>query len=106
MQNVARHTGQCFYKEFKMEFQILNLEFIKGKNLYIEAICYHPTSAKNKEVLFQYNTSNTESCSPLDEKSAIALMIINLTIDKLKLNKNNLYKLSIKNKDVYHISKV
>ena len=103
MQNLA-HTGKCYFKEFKMEFQILNLDFVKDKSLSIAAVCYHPTSAKNKEVLFHFNTLNTKY--PTDEQSAIAFIIMNLTIERLKLNKENLYRLSIKNKDVYFLSKL
>jgi hypothetical protein len=102
MASIAAHSGQFKYQRERFEFRVSTLEFVRGKHLMIEAICYAPDMAypNNKEHVFKYST--TDFHVP-DEPLKVALTIISAIIKKAKLPKNKLYKLTVRNNEVYWI---
>lgn len=97
-------AGSCTYDNFKLEYQIVSLEFVRNTSIKIEAICYDPYSKHlDKELTLKYNTNNLNSS---DNKLKIVLSIIDSLIKNLDLPKENLYKLVVKNKQVFYIIKL
>jgi hypothetical protein len=95
-------SGECRYQKQRFEFRVLNLEFIRGKSLIIEAVCYNPSLEypHNKEKILRYKTNNF--FLP-DEELKIAMAIINSIVKKSKLPKNKLYKLCVKDSKIFFI---
>lgn len=99
--NVA-YSGFFKYKKSKFEFRVLNLEFVRGKYLTIEAICYNPNLdyPNNKEKTIKYNTANL---SVQEEELNIAMVIVNTIIKKCNLPREQLHKLCVRNNEVFWI---
>lgn len=100
MTNIAC-AGECMYENFKLEYQIIHLEYVRNKCLRIEAVCYNPHNTLDKEAVLKYNTNNLKSP---DEKLKIALNMVDTLITNLDLPKEKLYKLIVRNREVFHIS--
>jgi hypothetical protein len=98
MANDITCAGTCIYENFKLQYQIVHLEFIKGKFLQIEAICYNPY-AYDKEAIFKYCTRNFAIS---DEKFKIAISLLNSVIDNLELPSIP-FRLIVKNHQVYYL---
>jgi hypothetical protein len=101
-QTSTASSGECRYQKQRFEFRVLNLEFVRGKSLKIEAICYNPSLEypNNKEKTLIYQTTNF---SIQDEKLKVAMAIINAIVKKTKLPKNQLYKLCVKDSKIFYI---
>jgi hypothetical protein len=95
-------TGACMYENFKLEYQVVYLEFIHNKFLKIEAVCYNPSNPLDKEAILKYSTNNLNTP---DERLKIAFMMIDSVIKNLNLSKSNLRKMVIKDHQVYYICK-
>lgn len=95
-------SGECRYQKQRFEFRVSNLEFVRGKSLIIEAVCYNPSLEypNNKERILKYETTNFFL---KDEQLKIAMAIINSIVKRSKLPKNRLYKLCVKNNKVFFI---
>lgn len=95
-------SGECRYQKQRFEYRVLNLEFIRGKSLIIEAVCYNPNLEypHNKEKTLQYKTTNFFL---QDEELKIAMAIINAIVKKSKLPKHKLYKLCVKDGKIFFI---
>lgn len=96
-------AGVCMYEKFKLEFQIVYLEYIYNKSIKIEAVCYNRKNSINKEEIFKYSTNNLNSS---DERMKVSLSILDSVIKNLDLEKDNLYKLNVKNNEVFYIHKL
>ena len=98
----AAYSGFCKYKKSKFEFRVINLEFVSGQYLKIEAVCYNPhlDYPNNKEKTLKYFTSNL---SIQEEELNIALVIVNAIIKKCHLPKDKLHKLCVRNNEVFWI---
>jgi len=94
-------AGECMYENFKLEYQVVHLEYVRNKYLKLEAVCYNPHNTLDKEAVLKYNTNNLNSP---DEKLKIALHMLDSIIAKLELPKEKLYKLVVRNLEVYYIS--
>jgi hypothetical protein len=95
-------SGECRYQKQRFEFRVLNLEFVRGKSLLIEAVCYNPSLEypHNKEKTLTYATNNF---FVEHEELKIAMAIINAIVKKSKLPKNRLYKLCVKDSKIFFI---
>lgn len=94
-------AGECIYDNFKLEYQIVSLEFIRDKSLTIEAICYNKKSKHiDKEMILKYRSSNL---STPDGKQKIVLSILFSLMKNLNLQKEKLHKLVVRNNQVYYI---
>jgi hypothetical protein len=93
-------AGECIYENFKLEYQIVRLEYVHKKCLKIEAICLNPRNSLDKEVVFKYSTNNLNVQS---EKLKISFSIIDSLIKNLDLQKDKIYKLVVKNGGVFYI---
>ena len=102
MQSLAG-AGECLYKEFRLEFQVVELEYVFNKSLKINAICFNPFHQYEKEAVLNHCSSNLGNG---DERTKISLLIIDALIKKLNLDKNQLRKLVIKNNKAFFILKV
>jgi hypothetical protein len=102
MKTLKTCAGECMYENFRLEYQVVHLEFVKNKFLKIEAVCYNP-STFDKEAVFKYTTNNLNSP---DEKLKIAFSIIDSVIKNLDLSKDKIYKLIVENNKVFYISVV
>jgi len=91
------------YENFKLEYQVTHLEFIRGKYLQLEAVCYNPYNTLDKEAVLKYSTTNLNST---DEKLKLVLSIVDSMILNLNLSKDDLYKLIVRNNQVFYICKV
>lgn len=96
-------AGECMYENFRLEYQVVYLEFIKDKFLKIEAVCYNPYNVLDKEAIFKHSTSNLNA---FDERLKISYSIIDSVINNLNLPKDKLYKLIVKNNQVFYLCKV
>lgn len=96
-------AGECMYENFKLEYQVIHLEYIKNKLLKVEAVCYNRHNTLDKEAVFKYNSNNLNI---QDERLKIALSIMDSIIKNLDLPKENLYKLVVENNQVFYICKV
>lgn len=97
-------AGSCTYDNFKLEYQVVSLEFVRNKFIKIEAICYDPYSKHfDKELTLKYHTTNLKTS---DNKLKIVWSIIDSLIKNLELPKENLYKLVVKNKQIFYILKL
>jgi hypothetical protein len=92
-------AGECLFENFKLEYQITSLEYICGKSVKIEAVCYNPYSF-DKEAILKYTSNNLKVP---DRKLDIALLIINSLIKNIKLDANKLRKLTIKDSKIFFI---
>lgn len=96
----ATCAGECMLDTFRLHYNVVSLEFIKDKSLTIEAICYNPFDPVNREAIFKHTTNNLSS---KDDKQVIAISILNSFIESLELSRDNLYKLVVRNKEVFFI---
>ena len=94
-------AGECIYENFKLEYQVIILEYVRGKSLKIEAVCFNPFNEYDKEAVFKHSTTNLKI---VDEKLKIAFSILDSVIGNLNFNKEKLHKLVIKNNQVFYIS--
>jgi hypothetical protein len=92
-------AGECLYQSFKLEYQITSLEYVCGKSVKIEAVCYNPYSF-DKEAILKYSTNNI---NVPDRKLDISLLIINSLIKNLKLDPKTLRKLTIRDHKIFFI---
>ena len=97
--NVAR-AGKCLYENFNLEYQITYLEFIRDKSISIEAVCYNPIATIYKEIILKYSTTNLNSP---DEQLKLSLLMVDSIIKNLALDKNKLYKLIIKDNNIFFV---
>jgi hypothetical protein len=93
-------TGECLFESFKLEYQITSLEYVIGKSLIVEAVCYNPFNQHDKEAILKYSTTNLKSS---DRKLELVLLMVNNFIDNLKLDKTKVRKLVIRNKEIFYI---
>jgi hypothetical protein len=105
MASSTAHSGEFKYQQERFKFRVVSLEFIRGKRLDIEAICFAPnlTYPNNKEHIFKYSTT---AFNVQDEQLKVALTIINAVVKKAKLNKGTLHKLTIKNDNIFWLVEV
>jgi hypothetical protein len=106
-------AGQCTYDDFRLEYQVIALEYIPCKQLTIEVVCLNPYSSWEKEATFKHSTplSPIQSLELIkfqtsDPKLKIAASIIDSVIENLKLPKDKLRKLSIRSGQVWFVCKV
>ena len=92
-------AGVCVYNEYKLEYQIVSLEYITNRSLKIEAICYNKRSF-DKEAVFKYSTNNFRL---FDERLEISLTIVNSLVENLKVDKAKLKKLTVIDGQIYYI---
>lgn len=98
------NAGVCVYENIRLEYQIINLEFVHNKFLKIEAICLNPSNIYDREATFKYTTNNLNS---LDERLKISFAIINSVAENLSLDTNKLYKLIVKsNNKIFYICSI
>lgn len=93
-------AGECMYENFKLEYQVVHLEFIHNKYLNIEAICYNPFNQYDRESIFKHTITKFNSS---DIKLKIALSIIDSIIKNLNLPEDKLYKLVIRDNKIFYI---
>lgn len=105
MASNAAYSGEFKYQRSKFEFRITSLEFIRGKSLKIEAVCYERGALypANKEHVFKYSVNCFDRG---DEQLKISLSMINAIIKKAGLSKGKLYKLTIRNDNLYWIIRI
>lgn len=103
MQTNTACAGKCIYESYKFEYQVIHLEFIRNKHLELEIVCYNKHNTLDKESTLKYNTNNFNSA---DEKLKIALSIMDSVIKNLNLEKEKLYKLVVRNREVFYLSEV
>lgn len=96
-------AGECMYENFRLEYQVVHLEYVKDKLLRIEAVCYNPYNVLDKEAIFKHSTNNLNAS---DERLKISYSIIDSIISNLNLEKEKLYKLIVKNNQVFYLCKV
>jgi hypothetical protein len=92
-------AGECLYDNFKLEYQVVALEYICGKSINIEVVCYNPYSF-DKEATLKFTTTNL---NVPDRKLDISLLIINSLIKNLKLDPKTLRKLTIRDHKIFYI---
>lgn len=97
-------AGACLYEDFKLEYQVINLEFIHNKLLKIEVVCINPYNSFEREATLKYSTDNLLS-NP-DERLKISYSIMNSVIKNFKLSKDKLRKLNIKDGKVFYICNI
>lgn len=96
-------AGACMYENFKLEYQVVYLEFVHNKYLKLEAVCYNRLNSIDKEATLKYSTSNLNSP---DERLKISFLIMDSVIKNLNLSKDKLRKLIVKDHQVHFICKV
>jgi NhaP-type Na+/H+ and K+/H+ antiporter len=96
-------AGVCMHENFKLEYQVVDLEFVRNKSIKIEAVCYNRHASIEKEAVFKHSTNNLNL---LDERLKIALSIMDSVIKNLDLPKDKLYKLVVRNHQVFYICKI
>lgn len=96
-------AGECMYENFKLEYQVVYLEFIRKKSLKIETICINPNNTLDKEVVLKYSTNNL---STPDEQLKIAYSIMDSVIQNLNLSRDKLFKLIVKNHQIFYVYKI
>lgn len=99
MNNSNAAAGTCVYENTRLEYVVVSLEFIRNKSLKIEVVCLNPRSF-DKEATLKYTTTNL---SLPDERLNIALSIMDDVIKNLDLPKDKLYKLVVKNHNVFYV---
>lgn len=88
--------------DFRLEYQVISLEYVLHKSLEIVAVCHNPWGVLDKEATFKYSTTNF----PIgDEKNRLALLIVESVIKNLELPKEKLRKLVIRNGQVFFVCK-
>ena len=97
---MPNNAGECMYEDFKLEYQIVSLEYVHKKCLKIEAICRNSRNALDKEAVFKYSTTNLNH---QDERLKISFSIIDSVIKNLNLEKDKVFKLVVKNGEVFYI---
>jgi len=99
---VQNCAGVCLVETFRLEYQVIALEYIPNKLIAIEAVCLNPYSNYDKELTFKLKTANLKIIG--DKKLDIALSIINSVIKEMELTSENLRKLCIRDKKVFYIT--
>lgn len=95
-------AGVCLVGgDFRLEYQVIALEYIPNKLISIEAVCLRPSNHHlDKEVIFKLSTKNLFAG---DKKLEIAFSIINSVIKEVGLSDAKLHKLCIRDKKVFFI---
>ena len=95
-------AGVCLIDDkWRIEYQIIALEYIPNKLIRIEAVCLHPTQRFDRELVFKLETENLFIN---DKRLEIAFSIINSTIKNIELpEKSKLHKLIIRNREVFYL---
>lgn len=93
-------AGECMFENFKLEYQVVELEYVKNKYLRIEAVCYNPRNTLDKEATLKYSSNNLKST---DEKFKIAIGMVDRLITNLDLSKEKLFKLVVRNGEVFYL---
>lgn len=96
-------AGECMYEDFRLEYQVVSLEFIRNKHIKVEAVCYNPHNTLDKEAILKYSTNNFNSN---DGRLEIALSMLDSLTKNLNLQKETLYKLIIKDHQVFYLHKI
>lgn len=96
-------AGKCMYEDFKLEYQVVHLEFVRKKFLKLEVVCYNPYNTLDKEAVLKYHTTNLNSS---DEKLKVVLSVVDSIIKNLNLEKENLYKLVVRNHEIFYLVKI
>lgn len=94
-------SGECLIEDFKLEYQIECLEFVRQKSLSIIAVCYNPYNKHDRESVLKFSTHNFTSS---DKRLEIALLMVQSLIAKLELNESKVHKLSVRNGKVYYLA--
>lgn len=94
------NAGVCMYENFRLEYQVVYLEYVHKKSLKIEAICLNPFNEYDREATFKYSTNNFNIN---DERLKISFTIIDSVAKNLNLDMSKLYKLIVKNNKVFYI---
>jgi hypothetical protein len=103
MQPNTACAGECIYDQFRLQYQVINLEYIKGKSLSIVAVCYNPFNSLDKESTLKFSTNNFNIP---DKRLDIVMSIIESVIENLKLPKDKLFKLVVKDSQAFYICSV
>jgi hypothetical protein len=103
MQPNTACAGECVYQQFKLQYQVVQLEYVRGKCLSIVAICYNPYNSLDKESTLKYSTSNLNIP---DKRLDIAMSMVDDVIKNLELDANKLYKLVIKDSQAFFVCAV
>lgn len=93
-------AGKCRYEDFNLEYRIVSFTYIYKQFLSIEAICYNPSPSYHKEAVFKYSTTNLNSN---DERLKVARLIMDTIIHDLDIPADNVYKLVVKNDEVFYL---
>ena len=96
-------TGECLIEDFKLEYQIESLEYVRQKSLSIIAVCYNPYNKYDRESVLKYSTHNLSSS---DKRLEIALLMIKSLITKFSLDENKVHRMIVRNGQVYYLSDV
>jgi|ERR1700722_4685537 len=94
------NAGVCMYENFRLEYQVVHLEYVYNKFLKIEAVCLNPFNKCDREATFKYSTNNFNIN---DERLKISFTIIESLAKNLEIDMDNLYKLIVKNNKVFYI---
>jgi hypothetical protein len=103
-------AGICNYDDFRLEYHVVVLEYVPCKQLNIEVVCYNPAGTWEKEATFKHSTklSPFQSLELIkfqtsDPKLRIAASIISSVIENIKLPKDKLRRLNIKDGKVWFV---
>jgi hypothetical protein len=88
------------YENFRLEYQVVHLEYVHKKLLKIEAVCLNPFNEYDREAIFKYSTNNFNI---KDERLKISFALLDSVAKNLNLDMDNLYKLIVKNNKVFYI---
>jgi hypothetical protein len=92
--------GTCLVGEnLRLEYSIVELCYVAGRSLALEAICLNPFSGSAKEATFKIDVKHLNSG---DEKLSIAMSILTSFIKELELP-GEVYKLRVHKNKVYFI---
>ncbi len=96
-------AGEFVHEKFKLEYQVVHLEYVRNSSIKIEAVCYNRRNSLDKEATFKYATNNLKST---DEQLIISLSIVDCVIKNLDIPKEKLYKLIVRDCKVFYIYEV
>lgn len=96
-------AGECIYEDFTLEYVVISLEYIRNKSIKIEAVCHNRHNSFDKEAVFKHSTNNLNM---LDDKLNITYSIMDSLIKNIGLQKDKVYKLIVKNGNVFYLSAV
>lgn len=96
-------AGQCIVEQFKLQYQIVNLQYIVGKSISIEAVAYNPYSSPDKEAVLKFSTTNLNSP---DKRLDIAMSMVDDVIANLGLDADKLRKLIVRDSQAFWVCSV